>query len=236
VNDRLTKDVTVLFGWADLVSLVISAFIILPVVIFIREFGYLPVTLLFGVRNPRLTIGSGPRLFKFGIFDIRKYYHLYSWFSFDGIRRPSNGRYLLIYAAPILANTVVALGLNALLANGLLEEQERFWSRFIFYAFYYVLFDAVPMIMTNGKPNNGMLIYELLRYGKRVDYNTENFIPTTEETEHDYKEEMDRIEKVKKGEKPGSNTLEKSISTHHAADEDTQNDFPTQNNKKEGGE
>ncbi|GKV70044.1 hypothetical protein NCCP2716_25420 [Sporosarcina sp. NCCP-2716] len=203
-----------MFGWADLGSLVISAFIILPVVIFIREFGYLPVTLLFGVRNPRLTIGSGPRLFKFGIFDIRKYYHLYSWFSFDGIRRPSNGRYLLIYSAPILANIIVALGLNALLANGFLESQERFWSRFIFYAFYYVLFDAIPMTMTNGRPNNGMLIYELLRYGKRVDHNTENFIPSTTETDEEYEEEMDRIQKVKESAMPDGDLFNEPIVKH----------------------
>ena len=55
-----------MFGLMDLVSLIISAFIILPVVIFLREAGYLLVSWIFGVVNPRLTIGSGPRIFKIG--------------------------------------------------------------------------------------------------------------------------------------------------------------------------
>ncbi|MGN7408945.1 MULTISPECIES: hypothetical protein [unclassified Sporosarcina] len=185
-----------MFGISDLIALVISAFIILPVVVFIREFGYLSVTLLFGVKNPRITVGSGPRIFKFWIFDIRKYYHLYSWFSFDDIKRKSNFSYIMIYAAPILANVVVALTLNTLIANGFLQDQLRFWNRFIFYVFFYVLFDAIPMLITNGKPNNGMIIYELIRYGKRVDYNKDEIIPSTKQVDEEYEEEMKKIEKM----------------------------------------
>ena len=70
-----------MFGLSDLLSLVISAFIILPVVAFLREAGYVLISGIFGVINPRLTIGSGPRIYKIWIFDIRKHYHLYSWFS-----------------------------------------------------------------------------------------------------------------------------------------------------------
>ncbi|MCM3759113.1 hypothetical protein M3197_16875 [Sporosarcina aquimarina] len=185
-----------MFGISDLIALVISAFIILPVVLFIREFGYLSVTLLFGVKNPRITVGSGPRIFKFWIFDIRKYYHLYSWFSFDDIKRKSNFSYIMIYAAPILTNIIVALALNTLIANGFLQDQLRFWDRFIFYVFFYVLFDAVPMLVTNGKPNNGMIIYELIRYGKRVDYNKDDIIPSTTQVDEEYEEEMKKIEKM----------------------------------------
>ncbi|MER2170560.1 MAG: hypothetical protein ABS938_07970 [Psychrobacillus psychrodurans] len=72
-----------MFGFSDLLSLVISAFIILPIVVFLRETGYLIASEIFGVKNPRLTIGSGPRVFKFWIIDVRKYYHLFSWFSYD---------------------------------------------------------------------------------------------------------------------------------------------------------
>ena len=81
-----------MFGLSDLVALVISAFIILPVVVFIREAGYLIVSALLGAKNPRLTIGSGPRVFKIGMFDVRKYYHLYSWFAYDDLKRQSNMR------------------------------------------------------------------------------------------------------------------------------------------------
>ncbi|MCP2035808.1 hypothetical protein L1279_002822 [Planomicrobium sp. HSC-17F08] len=190
-----------MFGLADLISLIISAFIILPIVVFLRESGYLIVSFVFGVNNPRLTIGSGPRIVKIGMFDIRKYYHLYSWYSYDSLKRKSKFVYVSIYAGPILVNLIVALTINAMLANGLLQEYETFWSRFVFYAFYYVLFDIVPMKTANGMPNNGLIIYEMLRYGRRTDYNQEPFIPSTSEVEEEYQEEMEKIEEVKEQQK-----------------------------------
>ena len=180
-----------------MLSLIVSAFIILPVVVFLRETGYLIVSAIFGVENPRLTIGSGPRVLKIGMFDIRKYYHLYSWYSYDSLKRKGKFAYVSIYAGPILVNLVLALTINALLANGMLQEYETFWSRFIFYAFYYVLFDIVPMKTANGMPNNGLIIYEMLRYGRRTDYNQEPFIPATSDVEDQYQEEMHQIEEVK---------------------------------------
>lgn len=186
-----------MFGLADLLSLIVSAFIILPVVIFLREFGYLIVSLILGVKNPRITMGSGPRIFKIGMLDVRKYYHVYSWYSYDSLKRESKFAYIALYAAPILVNIILAVGINAMLANGLLQEYETFWSRFIFYAFYYVLFDIVPMKTANGKPNNGFTIYEMLRYGRRNDYNQEPFIQATSDVEKEYKEEMEQIEEIK---------------------------------------
>lgn len=190
-----------IFGLADLLSLIISAFIILPVVVFIRETGYLLVSAIFGVKNPRLTIGSGPRIFKLGMFDIRKYYHLYSWYSYDDLKWKGKFAYVAIYAGPILVNLAIALALNAMLANGMISEYRTFWDRFIFYAFYYVLFDLVPMKTANGMPNNGLIIYEMLRYGKRTDYNEEPFIPATSDVEEQYQEEMEHIEELKEQQK-----------------------------------
>lgn len=187
-----------MFALSDLLSLIISAFIILPVVIFLREAGYLIVSWLFGVINPRLTIGSGPRVRKVGMIDIRKYYHVYSWFSYDGLKRESKLAYICIYAGPILTNLTLALLINFLIANGLMEEYKTFWDRFIFYAFYYVLFDIVPMKTVNGKPNNGMIIYEMIRYGRRIDYNNEAFLPATSEMEEEYQKQMKQIEEIRK--------------------------------------
>ncbi len=186
-----------MFGFDDLISLIISAFIILPVTVFLRELGYLIVSPILGVQNPRITLGSGPRLFKFSVFDIRKYYHLYSWFSYDTIKRDGKFAYVLLYASPIVINTILALTINALLANEVLEEYRTFWDRFVFYAFFYVLFDIAPMKTVNGKPNNGYIIYEILRYGRRTDYNNEPFIPSTTEVDEEYKEEMKKIERMK---------------------------------------
>lgn len=190
-----------MFGLSDLVALVISAFIILPVVVFIRELGYLIVSFLLGAKNPRLTIGSGPRIFKVGMFDVRKYYHLYSWFAYDDLKRQSKFAYMLLYAGPILANVIVAVVVNAMLANGLLDDYRTFWDRFVFYGFYFVLFDAIPMKTANGMPNNGMIIYEMLRYGRRTDHNEEPFLPSTTQVEEQYEEEMEKVEELKEQQK-----------------------------------
>lgn len=186
-----------MFGLSDLLAVVISAFIILPVVVLIRELGYLIFSPLFGIKNPRLTIGSGPRVFKFWLFDIRKYYHLYSWYSYDSMKRTSRLAYVALYASPILMNVAVAFTINAMLANGMLENNVTFWNRFIFYAFYFVLFDVVPMKTSNGMPNNGMVIYEMLRYGRRIDFNKQPFLPSTSEVEEEYQKEMEEIEEIR---------------------------------------
>ncbi|MGN7477704.1 hypothetical protein ACTHOQ_07600 [Solibacillus silvestris] len=186
-----------MFGISDLISLTISAFIILPAVVFLREMGYLIVSWLFGVTEPRVTIGSGPRIIKLGMFDIRKYYHFYSWFSYDELKRDSKFAYICIYSGPILINLFLGLTINFLIANGWAGEYKTFWDRFVFYAFYYVLFDAVPMITFNGKPNNGMIIYQMSRYGKRVDLNPDSFLPATSDVEKEYQEYMKKIEEIK---------------------------------------
>lgn len=182
-----------MFGLSDLIGLVISAFIIFPVVIFLRELGYMIAGFLFGAKNCRITMGSGPRVFKLGIFDVRKYYHLYSWFSYDDLRNNSKFAYVVLYASPIMLNVILGLIINALIANGYITEYVTFWNRFVFYAFFYVLFDAVPMKTVNGKPNNGMIIYQMLRHGKRTDYNPEPFLPSTSEVEEEYQEKMEKI-------------------------------------------
>lgn len=190
-----------MFGIPDLIALVISAFIILPVVVFLRQSGYLLMSLILGVKNPRLTIGSGPRVMKIGIFDIRKYYHLYSWFSYDSLKRQGKLAYIALYAGPILLNTAVAITLNAMVANGMFEERATFFNRFVFYAFYFVLFDVIPMKTANGMPNNGLIIYEMLRYGKRTDFNDEPFLPSTSEAEEQYTEDIKKVEELKEHQK-----------------------------------
>ncbi|MBO0991815.1 hypothetical protein [Bacillus sp. SD088] len=184
-----------MFGFKDLIGVVISAFIILPVVIFLREAGYLIVSVIFGVRKPRLTVGSGPRIFKVGIFDVRKYYHLYSWFSFDSVKKENKFVYVCIYAGPILMNLLIAMVINALLVNGILSSHQDFWQRFIFYAVYYILFDSVPMITINERPNNGMIIYEMIRYGKRIDHHKEPFLPMTSKIEEQYQQQLEQANK-----------------------------------------
>lgn len=58
------------------------------------------------------------------------------------------------------------------------------------------MFDAIPMLTVNGKPNNGMIVYQMIRYGKRTDYNPEPFISSTSDVEDAYQEEMKKIKEM----------------------------------------
>lgn len=158
-----------LFGLADFFRLALSVFIILPVVSLTRELGYLIAGKIFGVKKTTITIGSGPIMWKFGMFEIRRYYFMYSWCHYDTLARDTKVAHAIIYASPILSNLVIALGINALLANDLLEY-ETFWNQFVFYAFYFMVFDAIPMYYPDGQPSNGRVIYDLIRYGKLSDF------------------------------------------------------------------
>ncbi|WP_199860649.1 hypothetical protein [Oceanobacillus damuensis] len=158
-----------MFGLLDFLKLTMSIFIILPIVSLIREMGYLVAGKLFGVKEATITIGSGPYFFKFWIFEVRRFYFMYSWCHYESLERDSKFAHIIIYASPILANLFVALFINGLLANDLLEY-ETFWNQFVFYAFYFLLFDAIPLYYPDGQPSNGRVVYDLIRYGKRSDF------------------------------------------------------------------
>ncbi|MBO1002529.1 hypothetical protein [Pseudogracilibacillus auburnensis] len=149
--------------------MVISLFFILPIVSIIREIGYLITSKIFGAKKSKITIGSGPKLFHLSVFEVRKYYFAYSWCSYDSLRNESKLAHIIIYASPILSNLLIALLINGLLAYELLGLP-NFWNKFVFYSFYFVLFDALPIYYPDGQPSNGRVIYNLLRYGRKSDF------------------------------------------------------------------
>lgn len=97
-----------------------------------------------------------------------------------------------------MINVLIGLIINVLLANGYFQDYyATFLDRFVFYIFFYVLFDAVPMTTVNGKPNNGRIIYDMLVHGKRIDKNHDYFIPSTSGTDTEYDEIMKEQEEYK---------------------------------------
>lgn len=158
-----------MFGVTDFLKLAISVFIILPVVSLIREMGYFITGKIFGAKEPSITVGSGPYFFKFWIFEVRRFYFMYSWCHYESLKRDSRFAHIIIYSSPIISNLIVALVINSLLADGVLEN-ETFWNQYVFYAFYFLLFDAIPMYYPDGQPSNGRVVYDLIRYGKKSDF------------------------------------------------------------------
>ncbi|SFE75593.1 hypothetical protein [Alteribacillus iranensis] len=161
-----------MFGIVDFFQLILSLFLILPAVSIIRESGYIIAATIFGAKNKKITIGVGPKILDLSFFEIRKYYFMYSWCTYESIRYEGKWAHILIYSAPIAANFFVALVINGLLAADILSGS--FWEKFIFYAFYFVLFDALPLYFPDGQPSNGRVVFELLKYGKRIDFDKED--------------------------------------------------------------
>ena len=176
-----------MFNYTDFIHLLISILIIFPLVMFIRSLGYLIACFLVGAKNVRITIGSGLRFKKFWIFDIRRFFHIYSWVSFDSLRRETNISYAIIYASPIIINAIIGVAVNKMINEDLLEYTV-FWDRFVFYAFFYVLFDSIPMRTLSGMPNNGMIILDIIKRGRRSEMDKKGFLPSTTETERDYRD------------------------------------------------
>ncbi|WP_185690693.1 hypothetical protein [Shouchella lehensis] len=158
-----------MFSHMDWVRLFMAALFILPLVTIIRESGYYVVATLLRGKNKKLVIGSGPTLVKFPTVEIRRYFFMFSWMEYDELKPRNRFWHGLIYAAPILSTGTVAFLANAFVLEGILPAN-IFWSTFIFYCFYYMLFDVIPVYLPDGQPTNGRAIFDLMWHGERSDY------------------------------------------------------------------
>lgn len=158
-----------MFGFNELLRLLVAIFFILPIVTTIRETGYYIVATLLGATEKKLIIGSGPTMLRLKTIEIRRYFFMYSWVEYDEVRPKSRFWTVLLYASPILSNMTVGLTVNFLVGQGILASN-IFWQTFLFYVFYYVLFDMLPVYLPDGQPTNGRAIFDLLWYQKKSSY------------------------------------------------------------------
>lgn len=146
-----------------------SALVILPIVTIIRESGYYLTAVLLGASNKNLVVGSGPKLFSLKTIEVRRYFFMFSWMEYDEVNPKNRFWHGLIYASPILSCMIVAIIINSLLSASVLPEN-MFWSTFMFYIFYFVFFDIIPVYLPDGQPTNGRAIFDLIWHGERSDY------------------------------------------------------------------
>lgn len=158
-----------MFSLTDWGRLLLAALFILPVVTTIRESGYYIAATLLGGTNKKLVVGSGPTLFKVHTLEVRRYFFMYSWMEYDELRPSTRFWHGFIYASPILTTSITAIVVNWLVFEGALPNN-IFWTTFIFYCFYFVLFDLIPVYLPDGQPTNGRAIFDLIWHGERSDY------------------------------------------------------------------
>ncbi|WP_180320507.1 hypothetical protein [Shouchella patagoniensis] len=158
-----------MFSPFDWLRLLMSALFILPLTTIIRESGYYLAASILGGTNKKLIIGSGPILFSLKTVEVRRYFFMYSWMQYDELRPSNRFWHGFIYASPILTTGVCAFTVNSLILSGTLDNN-IFWSTFIFYCFYFMLFDVIPVYLPDGQPTNGRAIFDLVWHGERSDY------------------------------------------------------------------
>ncbi|MCD5325596.1 MULTISPECIES: site-2 protease family protein [Pontibacillus] len=163
-----------MFGLYDILYLMVSIFIILPIVSMIHEIGHLFFAVLFKAKNQTLDIGCGKPILQIGRLCFRKYYFFYSWCQFERLEKNTRFHYILVYAGPMIFNILAAIGVNALIYYDLIEGQ-KFWNLFVYYSIYFVMFDAIPMRYPDGQPSNGLVVFEMLKDGKRATFQKEKW-------------------------------------------------------------
>ncbi|UJL46021.1 hypothetical protein KFZ58_16905 [Virgibacillus sp. NKC19-16] len=146
-----------------------AALIILPITAVIREGGYYFAATLLGAKNKKLTVGSGPVLFTLPTIEVRRYFFMYSWMKYDELHPSNRFWHGIIYISPILGPLLLGAFINTLLAQDILPSN-MFWDTFMYYIFYYIFFDLIPVYLPDGQPTNGRAIFDLIRYGERTDF------------------------------------------------------------------
>lgn len=158
-----------MFGLFDVVRLLMSALVVLPITSVLRESGYYLAATILGAKDKKLIIGSGPILFTLPTIEVRRYFFMYSWMEYEELQPSNRFWHAVIYASPIINPLIAGFVVNSLLAQDVLPG-ELFWNTFLFYIFYYVLFDILPVYLPDGQPTNGRAIFDLIWHGERSDF------------------------------------------------------------------
>ncbi|MEY8749861.1 hypothetical protein [Alkalicoccobacillus gibsonii] len=158
-----------MFGLYDLFRLIVAAIVILPLTSVIRESGYYLAVTILGAKEKKLIVGSGPILFSLPTIEVRRYFFMYSWIEYEELNPKNRFWHGFIYASPIFGPLLLGLTINMMLANGVIESNV-FWNTFLFYIFYYIFFDVIPVYLPDGQPTNGRAIFDLIWHGERSDF------------------------------------------------------------------
>ncbi|GAK14047.1 hypothetical protein [Geomicrobium sp. JCM 19039] len=214
-----------MFNATDWIRLFMAVLIILPLATTIREMGYYLAATLLRSKKKKLIIGSGPVLFTIPTVEVRRYFFMYSWMEYEELTLNSRFWHGFIYASPIITTGVCAIVLNALVLEGVLEEN-IFWSTFIFYCFYYVFFDIVPVYLPDGQPTNGRAIYDLIRHGERSDFKKQDAERSYTASQEETMQNRDRDEQMQ-----GDHTNPEQSDAHHAHRSHTETQEKTKINR-----
>lgn len=154
-----------MFGLSDVLRIILSIFVVMPIVSIIHELGHLVFVYLFKAKKTTMSIGCGDTLFRFGIIEVKRFYFWYSCCSYEKLKYDRWISHFLIYAGPIIFTLAGAGIVNWLTLEGVLAPS-YFTYLFIYFSLYFVAFDIIPMRYPSGQPSNGKVLLDLIQYGK----------------------------------------------------------------------
>ncbi|MFQ3542863.1 hypothetical protein Q7A53_02175 [Halobacillus rhizosphaerae] len=156
-----------MFTLSDIPMFFINFFIILPIVTLVHEAGHVCVARLFGGKV-KFCIGTGETLFHIGPLEIKRKYFMEGWCQYEALTYNKTWAHVAIYLAGSGFNLLVILILNSLMSANILPVT-LFFYQYAYFSIYFIFFSLFPYRNGEGKPSDGMAVFDVIRYGKAVD-------------------------------------------------------------------
>ncbi|MEC3882260.1 site-2 protease family protein [Halobacillus sp. HZG1] len=156
-----------MFTLNDIPMFIINFFLILPLVTLVHETGHVLVARLFGGKI-RYCIGTGKLLFHVGPLEVRRMYFMEGWCQYEKLSYNKTWAHVSIYLAGSIFNLAIILMLNVLITQDVLPV-DLFFYQYSYFSVYFIFFSLFPYRNGDGKPSDGMAIYDVIRYGKAED-------------------------------------------------------------------
>ncbi len=156
-----------MFTLNDIPMFLVNFFVILPIVTLVHEAGHVLVARLFGGKV-KFCIGTGRTLFHIGPLEIRRKYFMEGWCQYEELKYNKTWAHIAIYLSGSLFNLIVILIINYLITSNTIPVT-LFFYQFTYFSIYFIFFSLMPFRNDDGRPSDGMAVFDVLRYGKSVD-------------------------------------------------------------------
>ena len=164
-----------MFGINDLPKFFLAFFLVLPIISFFHEAGHVFFAWLMGGKNIKVIVGTGNKLFRWWILEVREYYFYYGFCSFDNLKHNKRLSTILIFSGGVLFNALAAIAVMYLVEEGIMQSGMLTYQ-FTYFSMYYIFFALLPMPYPDGSYSDGKVILDLIRNKPRI---TENIFRIT---------------------------------------------------------
>ncbi|WP_226658786.1 site-2 protease family protein [Guptibacillus hwajinpoensis] len=156
-----------MFTLNDIPMFLVNFFVILPIVTLVHEAGHVLIARLFGGKV-KFCIGTGRILFHIGPLEVRRKYFMEGWCQYEELTYNKTWAHVMIYLGGSLFNLIVIFIINYLITSNTIPVT-LFFYQFTYFSIYFIFFSLLPFRNDDGRPSDGMAVFDVLRYGKSVD-------------------------------------------------------------------